>query len=77
MIMICNVCHEPVSLAVNKNGSIKPNQSCHHCGNNDFKIPKEHICGHCHGDIRLRNPTGKCDHLHYPENCEVCKEKMR
>ncbi|MDD5068822.1 MAG: hypothetical protein PHN89_04470 [Candidatus Pacebacteria bacterium] len=29
------------------------------------------ICPDCGGDIRIRNPTGKCDHLYYPE----CKKK--
>jgi hypothetical protein len=31
-------------------------------------------CGHCGGDISVRNPTGTCDHLQYPDNCDVCKE---
>ena len=26
------------------------------------------ICPDCKGLIRIRNPTGKCDHLYYPEN---------
>jgi len=30
------------------------------------------ICLHCKMSITLRNPSGFCDHLHYPENCEVC-----
>lgn len=25
-------------------------------------------CGYCKGDKTIRNPTGKCDHLYYPEN---------
>ena len=25
------------------------------------------ICSDCGGLIRIRNPTGKCDHLYYPE----------
>ena len=25
-------------------------------------------CEYCGGDIETRNPTGKCDHLYYPEN---------
>lgn len=29
-------------------------------------------CNHCGGDIAVRNPSGYCDHLHYPENCKVC-----
>jgi hypothetical protein len=30
---------------------------------------------HCGMDIAIRNPSGYCDHLHYPENCDVCKSK--
>lgn len=30
-------------------------------------------CPHCQGDIEIRNPTGDCDHLYYPDNCRVCK----
>ena len=33
------------------------------------------ICGHCGGLVRIRNPTGKCDHLYYPECCGVCSKK--
>ena len=25
-------------------------------------------CEYCGGDKEIRNPTGKCDHLYYPEN---------
>lgn len=25
------------------------------------------VCPDCGGDIRIRNPTGKCDHLYYPD----------
>jgi hypothetical protein len=32
------------------------------------------ICKHCGKDLSIRNPTGYCDHLYYPENCEVCKK---
>ena len=28
---------------------------------------KEGICPDCGGEIKIRNPTGKCDHLKYPE----------
>ena len=34
--------------------------------------PSERKCPHCKGSIVIRNPTGKCDHLYYPENCKVC-----
>ena len=29
-------------------------------------------CNHCKKDINLRNPSGYCDHLYYPENCNIC-----
>lgn len=29
-------------------------------------------CKHCGENINIRNPSGYCDHLYYPENCEVC-----
>lgn len=32
------------------------------------------MCAHCGGDLEIRNPTGRCDHLHYPDNCKVCKK---
>lgn len=25
-------------------------------------------CKHCGGEIAIRNPTGKCDHLYWPDN---------
>jgi len=33
-------------------------------------------CKYCGGDIEIRNPTGKCDHLYYPENCEGYKNEL-
>jgi uncharacterized protein YuzE len=33
---------------------------------------KVELCLHCGGDVRIRNPMGNCDHLHYPECCPVC-----
>jgi hypothetical protein len=32
------------------------------------------LCPHCNGLLTLRNPSGFCDHLHYPESCEVCQK---
>ena len=32
---------------------------------------KEGICPDCAGLIKIRNPTGKCDHLYYPEYKKV------
>ena len=44
------------------------------------RVPKgqktfENICNHCGMDKKIRNPSGFCDHLHYPENCDICKEE--
>lgn len=33
-------------------------------------------CNHCKGDIKIRNPKGFCDHLYYPENCDVCNKTV-
>jgi hypothetical protein len=33
-------------------------------------------CLHCGGDLSIRNPTGECDHLYYPDYCEVCKKLL-
>lgn len=30
-------------------------------------------CPHCGGNPEIRNPTGHCDHLYYPENCLICQ----
>lgn len=35
----------------------------------------EEICLHCNGPIAIRNPSGSCDHLYYPENCQVCRAR--
>ncbi len=32
-------------------------------------------CLHCHKPIAVRNPSGYCDHLYYPENCDICSGK--
>jgi hypothetical protein len=33
-------------------------------------------CKHCKGDLSIRNPKGFCDHLYYPDYCEICKNKV-
>lgn len=30
-------------------------------------------CSHCTYPISIRNPSGYCDHLYYPECCVTCK----
>ena len=32
-------------------------------------------CKHCKMTIDIRNPSGFCDHLYYPEYCKVCSKK--
>ena len=31
------------------------------------------ICNHCGYPVSIRNPSGKCDHLYYPDCCPICK----
>ena len=46
---------------------------CKDCVEKNFPIPAKEVCPHC-GELKsIRNPSGYCDHLYYPENCEVCK----
>ncbi len=37
----------------------------------------DRICEHCNMPIRIRNPSGFCDHLQYPEYCDICKRRQR
>ena len=41
-----------------------------------MKTPEstQRLCEHCKMDLEIRNPSGFCDHLYYPENCEVCAQ---
>ena len=34
---------------------------------------EDNTCNHCGMAITIRNPSGFCDHLEYPEYCDVCK----
>ncbi len=34
-------------------------------------------CKHCNMDTAIRNLSGYCDHLHYPDYCKVCSSKVR
>ena len=36
----------------------------------------DRVCEHCHGLVSVRNPTGTCDHLYYPEAWSVCDERI-
>ena len=33
----------------------------------DFLKTMISICKHCGGSVALRNPSGKCDHLYWPD----------
>ncbi len=39
----------------------------------------ELACEHCKGllSIRMPVPSSKCDHLYYPECCEICTELIK
>ena len=41
-----------------------------------MKVENKDICKHCNTPIAVRNLSGYCDHLHYPENCKVCQELL-
>ena len=30
------------------------------------------LCKHCGADKAIRNPSGYCDHLYFPDRCEEC-----
>lgn len=34
------------------------------------------ICLHCKGLVRLTNPSGFCNHVYYPENCQICRRTL-
>ena len=31
-------------------------------------------CDHCKMNVEIRNPSGFCDHLYYPEYCKTCQQ---
>lgn len=33
----------------------------------DFQDDGKNTCKHCGGPIAIRNPTGTCDHLYWPD----------
>jgi Lar family restriction alleviation protein len=35
------------------------------------------LCKYCGGDIAIRNPTGKCDHLYYPDMIAQGKVELK
>lgn len=41
--------------------------------------PRRHVklCGHCGMDIAIRNPSGFCDHLYYPDCCKICEARLK
>lgn len=34
------------------------------------EYPEDDLCPNCGGRIAIRNPTGHCDHLYYPDYME-------
>ena len=41
------------------------------------RITNEVKCQHCKMDTAIRNLSGYCDHLYYPEYCKVCNSGVR
>ena len=39
------------------------------------RAPPVVLCAHCGMDIGIRNPSGYCDHLYYPEYCKICRKR--
>lgn len=37
----------------------------------------EDRCQHCDGFIGIRNLSGYCDHLYYPDNCDICRHTQK
>jgi hypothetical protein len=35
-------------------------------------VTEESICKHCGGQLAIANPKGFCNHIYYPDYCEVC-----
>lgn len=38
---------------------------------------RDRICEHCLMPVEIRNPSGFCDHLYYPDQCVVCSLRSR
>lgn len=32
------------------------------------------LCKHCNMPVEIRNPSGYCDHLYYPDYCKICQK---
>lgn len=39
---------------------------------NAWRGGEMNICLHCNQSKDIRNPSGFCDHLYYPESCPTC-----
>jgi len=42
-------------------------------------VTGQNLCPHCGGDIAIRMPVpdSGCDHLYYPNRCEICKSNAQ
>lgn len=40
----------------------------------DNNFEEQEKCEHCHMSLNVRNPSGFCDHLYFPDNCDICKK---
>jgi hypothetical protein len=52
---------------------------CEFCGGSPGTEHREGcklmVCCYCQCDKRLVNPTGFCNHLYYPMNCDICNRR--
>lgn len=39
-------------------------------------MENDKICEHCGFPVSIRNPSGYCDHLQYPDYCDTCKDRI-
>lgn len=57
---------------MNGRGSFGGNCDCREClADDEAELAKAGTCPRCGGLIKIRNPTGWCDHLQWPENIAI------
>lgn len=59
----CDVCQRSAPLTSDHSGRKRM------CSNHTTS----RLCEHCHEPLNIRNPSGYCDHLYFPENCKICE----
>ena len=64
------------SKSKNNSQQVKENRQVFKTSADKDKQIKE-ICPHCKMEIAIRNPSGYCDHLYYPDSCKICEIIMK